>query len=136
MKKLIALVALAAVAAWASIAIAGPMMSNGKTMNVKLAAENDSYESGKATLSAVGAKTKVTISVKGEPAGASQPVHIHVGTCAKPGGVVYPLTNVVGGKSTTWINAPMSTVKSKGTLINIHESAKNLGKYMACGAFK
>lgn len=136
MKKLIALVALVAVAAYASIAVAGPMMSSGKTMNVKLAAQNGSGESGKATLTAAGAKTKVEISVKGEPKGASQPAHIHVGTCAKLGGVVYPLTNVVGGKSTTWVNASLATVKSKGTAINLHQSAKNLAKYVACGEFK
>ncbi|HXM19160.1 MAG TPA: hypothetical protein VN934_10205 [Candidatus Tumulicola sp.] len=136
MKKLIALVALVAVAAWASIALAGPMMSSGKTMNVKIAAQNDSYETGKATLTAAGAKTKVVISIKGEPAGASQPAHIHTGTCAKLGGVVYPLTNVVGGTSTTWVNASLSTIKSKGTAINLHQSAKNLAKYVACGQFK
>lgn len=136
MKKLIALVALVAVAAYASIAVAGPMMSSGKTMNVKIAAQNGSGETGKATLTAVGNKTKVEISIKGEPKGASQPVHIHTGTCAKLGGVVYPLTNVVGGKSLTWVNAPLSVVKSKGSAINLHESAKNLGKYVACGDFK
>ena len=46
----------------------------------------------------VGDDVQVVIALKGEPATTPQPVHIHTGTCAKLGGVVYPLTNVVNGE--------------------------------------
>ncbi len=138
MKRSISLLALAAIII-TSMGIATGASMAPKSASAKLHAQHGSKESGMATLSAVGAKTKVVVSVTGEPAGASQPMHIHTGKCnpdSALGGVVYPLSNVVGGKSTTWISAPLATVLSKGTAINIHQSKANLGAYVACGAIK
>ena len=48
----------------------------------KLAPQNNSGESGTATLTKAGDnQTKVVLDVKGAPSGAAQPVHIHKGTC-------------------------------------------------------
>ena len=63
-----------------------------------------------------------------------QPAHIHTGHCAKIGGVVYPLSNVVSGKSTTTIrNVSLASVETGDFAINIHKSAEDIGTYVSCG---
>jgi opacity protein-like surface antigen len=104
------------------------------TLTVALQQQNASGESGTATLTQMGADLKVVISLKGAPATTPQPMHIHDGTCADLKGVAYPLTNVVGGKSTTTVKGVTIDKLVGGTYaINVHESAANLGKYVACG---
>ena len=104
------------------------------SMIVQLAAENSSGEMGTAVLSEVNGQTTVVITVAGEPAGASQPAHIHSGQCgATLGAVVYPLTNVVNGVSTTTVNVTMAKLKSAKYGINGHKSAAEIGTYTFCG---
>lgn len=104
------------------------------TLTVNLSAQNASGENGTATLTQMGADVKVVIAIKGGPATTPQPAHIHDGTCANLKGVVYPLTNVVGGKSTTTVKGVTIDKLLGGTYaINVHESASNLGKYVSCG---
>jgi Cu/Zn superoxide dismutase len=103
------------------------------TLTVTLNAQNGSGESGTATLTQSGSDVKVVIALKGAPATA-QPAHIHDGTCANLKGVVYPLTSVVGGSSTTVVKGTTIDKLLGGTYaINVHESAADLGKYVACG---
>jgi hypothetical protein len=103
------------------------------TLTVTLNAQNGSGESGTATLTQMGADVKVVIALKGAPATA-QPAHIHDGTCASLKGVVYPLSNVVGGASTTTVKGLTIDKLLGGTYaINVHESAADLAKYVACG---
>ena len=101
----------------------------------KLEPQNNSGESGTATLTKAGDnKTKVVLDVKGAPAGASQPVHIHKGTCAnldpKP---AYPLSPVVNGKSETTVNASLDSLEKGGYAINGHKSAQDVKTYVFCG---
>jgi len=101
----------------------------------KLAAQNSSGETGTATLTKAGAnQTKVVLDVKGAPAGASQPVHIHKGTCdkldPKPS---YPLSPVVNGKSETTVNASLDSLEKGGYAINGHKSAQDVATYVFCG---
>lgn len=103
------------------------------TLTVDLHAQNSSGETGTATLTQMGADVKVVISLKGAPATA-QPAHIHDGTCADLKGVAYALSNVVDGKSTTTVKGVTIDKLLDGKYaINVHESAANLGKYVACG---
>lgn len=103
------------------------------TLTVDLHAQNRSGETGTATLTQMGADVKVVISLKGAPATA-QPAHIHDGTCADLKGVAYALSNVVDGKSTTTVKGVTIDKLLDGKYaINVHESAANLGKYVACG---
>jgi hypothetical protein len=88
---------------------------------------------GTITFTPSGEKTRVVISITGEPAGAIEPSHIHKGVCGHPGSVIYPLTDVVAGHSTTVVNAPISKVVVAGDSVNIHKSAAQLNQYMACG---
>lgn len=101
----------------------------------KLDAQNNSGETGMATLTKAGDKqTKVVLDVKGAPAGASQPVHIHKGTCdkldPKP---AYPLSPVVNGKSETTVNASLDSLEKGGYAINGHKSAQEVATYVFCG---
>jgi hypothetical protein len=104
------------------------------TLTIALNEQNGSGESGTATLTQAGSDVKVVIALKGAPATTPQPVHIHDGTCANLKGVVYPLSNVADGSSTTVVKGVTIDKLLGGTYaINVHESAADLGKYVACG---
>lgn len=103
-------------------------------MTIVLSSENDSHVSGTAMLLPRGNQTQVLISVTDEPAGASEPAHIHTGQCgASLGGIAYPLQNVEAGRSTSIVNVPLSAIADDHHAINLHESASNLGRTVACG---
>ena len=105
----------------------------GKSMNVRMQAQNDSGETGSAKLTAEGAdKTRVEISLKGAPKGTPQPAHIHEGSCAKlDPKPKHGLENVVDGKSTTVV--PVSLDSVKGMAINVHKSTSDIKTYVSCG---
>jgi hypothetical protein len=103
--------------------------------SAKLAPQNNSGESGTATLTKAGDnQTKVVLDVKGAPSGVSQPVHIHKGTCdkldAKP---AYPLSPLVNGKSESTVNASLDSLEKGGYAINGHKSAQEVSTYVFCG---
>jgi hypothetical protein len=116
-----------------TLALAGAAGAQSNSVTVTLNAQNGSGQNGTATLTAMGNQTQVVINVSGEPSGASEPDHIHTGTCANLGGVKYPLANVVNGTSTTVVNVPLSTLQSGTYAINLHKSAAQIGVYVACG---
>ena len=104
------------------------------SMVVQLNAENSSGETGSAVLTEVNGKTVVLVTIIGEPAGATQPAHIHEGNCgATLGKVVYPLTSVVNGVSTTTIDVTIAKLKSAKFGLNGHKSAAEIGTYTFCG---
>lgn len=95
---------------------------------------NGSGVSGDASLTDNGdGTTTVDILVDGATGG--HPAHIHSGTCAQLGDVVYPLTDVdASGESVTVVNVPLSDLLTTGPYaINIHLSADEIGTYVACG---
>src|SRR5947207_1694335 len=99
---------------------------------ITLNPENNSGVSGSATLTAMGDQTQVVVTVTGEPAGASEPAHIHVGQCGPTlGAVKFPLKNIENGTSTTVVNVKLADIQTGGFAINLHESAANIGKYVA-----
>jgi hypothetical protein len=103
-------------------------------VTVQLTPQNSSGESGTATLSEAGDKTKVAVSVNGAPAGVAQPLHVHKGTCAqldpKP---AYGLTTLSNGKSETTIDVPLRTLQTGAFAINGHKSAQDANTYVFCG---
>lgn len=103
-------------------------------VSASLSEQNDSNESGTVTLTEEDGKTRVVLAVSGQPAGVAQPAHIHAGTCASIGAVVYPLTLVVDGRSETLLSVPLDTVLSAATelSVNVHMSELELGTYVAC----
>lgn len=106
-------------------------------LSVNLDPQNSSGQTGTATLQEIGGKVTVTFNLSGEPAGASEPAHIHIGSCPNPGAVKYPLSSVVNGQSTTTIDATMNQLKAMGPLaINVHKSAAQISWYLSCGNIK
>ena len=93
-------------------------------------------ESGTATLTAMGDKTQVVLSLTGAPAGTPQPAHIHVGTCPGVGAVKFPLSPVVDGKSTTVVDAKLADITTGAFGINVHKSAAEAGVYVSCGTIQ
>ena len=120
-------------AAVAVVALVSGASAQDKTVDLK--AQNNSNESGTATLTSAGESTKVVLDVKG--AEGTQPTHIHKGTCdkldPKP---AFPLSPVVNGKSETTVKASMKDLTSGGYAINGHKSAQDLKTYVFCGDIK
>jgi len=130
-----------------SLALAGPALAATNTMNhvdnamsphsmtINLGALNGSKQEGQAFLNDTSSGLKVKVQVKNEPAGASEPAHIHQGTCAKINPAPWrPLSNVVGGVSITTIpNLTLAELKKAHYAINVHQSAANLNHYVSCG---
>ena len=115
------------------VALGQPAAAAPSTLTVNLQQQNGSGESGSATLTQMGSDVQVVIALDGAPATA-QPMHIHTGTCSNLGGVAYPLTSATSGKSTTTVKGvTIAQLLAKPTAINVHQSADNLGKYVACG---
>lgn len=103
------------------------------SLTIPLKAQNGSGEDGTAKLSDTAGGVNVVVAIKGAPATA-QPMHIHSGTCANLGGVVYPLTNVVNGSSTTTVKGTtIAALMAKPFAINAHKSADDLATYVSCG---
>ena len=105
------------------------------SMTINLGALNGSKQEGQAFLNDTSSGLKVKVQVKNEPAGASEPAHIHQGTCAKINPAPWkPLSNVVGGVSVTTIpNLTLAELKKAHYAINVHQSAANLNHYVSCG---
>ncbi len=97
--------------------------------------QNGSGIAGTATLTDLGnGQTRVDISVTGFQGGTASPAHIHMGTCATLNpAILYPLTDVVSGKSTTVVNVTTATLLAQPHAINIHKSAQEATVYVACG---
>jgi len=103
------------------------------SVNVKMAPQAGSTESGTATLTKEGADTtKVVVNLSG--ATGQQPAHIHKGTCSnldpKP---TYPLSPVANGKSETLVKASLADLEKGGYAINVHKSAQDVKTYVSCG---
>ncbi len=80
--------------------------------------------------------------------GAAHPAHIHTGTCDTLGDVVFPLNDVASAdmvatpvagesgmvaESTTTVEVALDDILAAEHAINVHESAENIGNYIACG---
>jgi len=107
------------------------------TETVKLGAQNGSGESGTATLTAEGDRTKVVISLESmaaNPGSQPQPAHIHTGSCANLDPTPkYGLSDVRNGRSTTTVNAKLDDLEQGAFAINVHKSAAQINTYVACG---
>jgi hypothetical protein len=101
-------------------------------VTVELAEQNDSGQSGTATLTPAGEQTTVTLELSNPP-GDPQPAHIHSGTCEELGEVVYPLENLEEGTSETTVDASLEELQNGEFAINAHESEENIANYIACG---
>lgn len=77
----------------------------------------------------------------------AHPVHIHAGTCAELGEVIVPLADVAYPQgeqmgspdavnatvSLNMIDMPLADLLAGEYAVNVHESADDIGTYIACG---
>jgi len=105
------------------------------SLTINLGAQNNSKQDGQAWLTDTSNGLRVKLQVHNEPAGASEPAHIHQGTCAKLNPAPWkPLTNVINGASVTTLpGVTLAELKKAHYAINVHESAANLKHYVSCG---
>ena len=104
---------------------------------ITLDEQNSSAESGTATLTAEGDKTRVVLDLQSRsatPVAPSQPAHIHKGSCEELDATpAYGLNDVKAGKSTSTVAASLDDLRNAAFVINVHESAELIEKYVACG---
>ena len=102
-------------------------------VTVALTAPDGLGQSGHATLIRQGEKTWVAVSVAPADKGAAQPANIHIGSCANPGAIAHPLTDVVDGMSVTRVDAPLDEVSAEGFALALRHADGNTATYEACG---
>ena len=103
-------------------------------VTVELEEQNDSGQSGEATLTPEGEQTRVALQVENPPS-VPQPVHIHDGTCEELDPTPkYPLENLTDGTSETVVDVPLSELQAGEFAINAHASEADPGTYVSCGA--
>ena len=104
-----------------------------ESVKIDLKEQNESSESGTASLVEKDGKVMVTLNLTGAAKGVVQPAHIHMGACPKVGEVKYPLTSPVDGKSETTLEVSLDQLKEETPLaINVHKSASEAKIYVAC----
>jgi hypothetical protein len=127
----LAVIAATSVAA-ASAGKAEPAPTQSLTISMKEL--NGSGQNGTATLTAVGDKVSISVHLNGEPATAVEPAHVHFGHCPAIKAVpAYNVGPIVGGTATRVVDLTWSEIISGKYVLNVHESAAMLGKYMSCG---
>ena len=107
----------------------------GDEVTVELAEEAGSGQTGTATLTGDGETTTVSIQIDGDPVSASQPAHIHEGSCGddlnpEP---AFGLPNVTDGTSEATVEASIETLTGSDYAINLHMSDDDLETYTSCG---
>lgn len=128
MKSFIAALALVAI-----VCLGTAVNAKSDSVTIKLVAQHGSMQTGSATLTAMGSKTQVVITLSRTKG--SEPAHIHPGSCANLNPVPkYPLSSVVNGKSTTVVDVPLASLETGHFAINVHAGpGPLLKKYVSCG---
>ncbi len=111
------------------------VMEENKSDSVVIALDeqNDSGQSGKATLTARGDQTEVALVITPGTL-ESELVHIHIGPCGNDtlGAVVFPLTSFANGDSVTMVDASLASLRTGGFAINSHKKGEP-AVYTTCG---
>jgi len=126
-------VAVALIALWVVFRapVGEPELETPSESTVMLNEQNESGQSGQATLEEEEGGTMVVITAEAsyiEP----QLAHIHSGTCEDLGGVVYPLSLVVGGYSETFVAVSLQELLDGEFAINLHDP-QDPSIYTSCG---
>lgn len=102
---------------------------------ISLTEQNGSGESGTATFTETSNGTvRVEVVINNAPAGVSQPLHVHEGTCANLNPAPkFPLTNLENGTSTTEITTTLEALLASPHAVNGHKSAAEASVYVFCG---
>lgn len=106
------------------------------SVTVAMAAQNNSGETGTAVLTKLeDGKTKVTLNLTGAPQNITQPAHIHLGSCAALGDVLFPLQPPLNGQSETLLDIDLQKdILDKLPLaVNVHKSLGEINIFFSCG---
>ncbi|MFY9781217.1 MAG: hypothetical protein WAJ85_12010 [Candidatus Baltobacteraceae bacterium] len=97
--------------------------------------QNNSGQVGTVTLFERGPNTLVDLHLFSEPAGRSEPAHIHRGKACETldPAPAFGLAPVVNGHSRTLVHYPLSRLVSGNYVVNVHASSSDLAHYVACG---
>lgn len=108
---------------------------SGHSLQINMGQQNNSGQAGNASVTDVKGGVNVAIHIKSEPKGASEPAHIHKGTCSKLDPSPWkPLKPVVNGQSFTHLaGVTVAELKKGKYAINVHKSANDLKTYVSCG---
>ena len=111
----------------------GDIPTETDSVTISLGEQDDSGQTGRATLTARGGSTEVVLHL-GAGAVESELVHIHTGTCGRDtlGGVEHALTNIAGGASVSTVNVSLASVRTGGFAVNSHKKGE-AGVYTTCG---
>jgi len=121
----------------ASALIAAPAFAADKSATYQFAPQNNSGETGVATITPAGKGIEVLVKLTGAPADDTQPIHIHKGTCAKfDPKPTYMLSSVSKGESKTTLDIPASLFTQGDYVINVHKSVKEIATYVSCADLK
>jgi hypothetical protein len=113
---------------------AGQAEGGGKTITIALEAQNESGESGTATLTAEGPRTRIVLELENPASDSPQPAHVHKGTCSDlDPAPAYPLANVTAGTSETVVDVPLEELEGARFAVNVHKSEAEAEVYVACG---
>ncbi len=107
----------------------------GHSLQINMGQQNNSGQAGNASVTDVNGGVSVAIHIKSEPKGATEPAHIHQGTCTKLNPAPWkPLNPVVNGQSMTHLaGVSVAQIKKGKYAINVHKSATDLKTYVSCG---
>ena len=118
--------------------VLGAAGCGGGSLTLDMAEDNNSGQAGTAVLTEDGDVLEVVLDLTVGNATAAQPAHIHTGTCADLGGILYGLRDVEMGKSTTRIEPfegqplRLSELLETPHAINVHSAADHT-VYVSCG---
>jgi hypothetical protein len=116
-----------------SLALAGCGGGDGdEALELNLAEQADSGQSGRATLTPAGDETTRVVVELSSPPGVPQPSHIHSGTCAEIGEVVAPLNSLVDGRAETAVRLPLDELRRGGLIVHAHKSEEESDVSVAC----
>lgn len=126
MRKLSVLLAAVALVGMTAIAEAQAPLT------LTLGPGRNATQPGTVTLTDLGSQVRVNLDMQNGIAAPGQPAHIHVGGCPGVSAVVFPLQNVVNGKSETTLNTTMATLRAQQHAVNVHRSTTEAAVYTAC----
>ena len=101
-------------------------------LTLTLAEQAGSGQSGTATLTADDdERTRVVVELSNPP-GASQPSHVHSGTCGDIGEVVAPLESVDGGSAESVVPMSLKELRGGDLIVHAHKSEAESKISVAC----
>ncbi len=108
---------------------------SGRSLQINMGQQNNSGQAGNASVVDHSGGVNVAIHIKSEPKGASEPAHIHKGSCTKLDPAPWKALNpVVNGQSMTHVaGISVAQIKKGKYAINVHKSANDLKTYVSCG---